>query len=147
MAMGELRLDSREALLQGGSRGPAIAPGDPSSSLLVKAVSYTSIDLKMPPTGKLSDDEVDHLEAWIRMGAPDPRPPLLRRLREDGKNRILRKAASSAPLEPVGQPALPAVPATRNWVRTDVNRFVLARLEAEEKQPGRRGPADAACDE
>ncbi len=128
MAMGELRLDSRESLLQGGSRGPAIAPGDPSSSLLVKAVSYTSIDLKMPPTGKLSDDEVDHLEAWIRMGAPDPRSATSSEVEEDGID--LAEGRQFWSFRPVGQPALPAVRNT-DWVRTDVDRFVLARLEAE----------------
>src|SRR5262245_21626870 len=34
-----LRLDSRAAILEGGDSGPAIVPGDPAKSLLVKAVS------------------------------------------------------------------------------------------------------------
>jgi hypothetical protein len=128
MAMGELRLDSREGLLQGGSRGSAIAPGDPSSSLLVKAVSYTSLDLKMPPTGKLSDDQIGHLEAWIRMGAPDPRSATSPEIEEDGID--LAEGRQFWSLRPIGQPALPSVRNT-DWVRTDVDRFVLARLEAE----------------
>ena len=71
---GGLRLDSREALLKGGDTGPAIVPGDPDKSLLIKAVRYTDKDLKMPPKDKkLSDAEIEHLETWVRLGAPDPR--------------------------------------------------------------------------
>src|SRR6476661_4699844 len=41
-----LRVDSREALLHGGNRGPAIVPGDPQLSLLAKAIRHEG--LKMP---------------------------------------------------------------------------------------------------
>ena len=68
-----LRLDSREGIRKGGDTGPAIVPGDSSASLLLKAVSYTGLDLRMPPTGKLSDAEIAALKQWIDMGAPDPR--------------------------------------------------------------------------
>ncbi|MBN8731496.1 MAG: PSD1 domain-containing protein [Acidobacteria bacterium] len=68
-----LRLDSRDGLRKGGDTGPALVPGDASSSLLMKAVSYTNLDLRMPPTGKLSDAEIAALKQWIDMGAPDPR--------------------------------------------------------------------------
>ena len=49
----ELRLDSREAILKGGSSGPAIVPGKPDESLLVQAVAHSHEELKMPPKGKL----------------------------------------------------------------------------------------------
>ena len=44
---GGLRLDSRQALLKGGDNGPAVVPGEPGSSLLIRAVSH-STELKMP---------------------------------------------------------------------------------------------------
>src|ERR1043166_4695501 len=37
---GNLRLDTPEGVLHGGSTGPAIVPGDPNASLLIKAVRY-----------------------------------------------------------------------------------------------------------
>src|SRR5437762_2346747 len=43
-----LRLDSRDALLQGGDTGPAIVPGHPEQSLLIKAINYKD-EPKMPP--------------------------------------------------------------------------------------------------
>ena len=66
-----LRVDSREALLRGGDRGPAIIPGKPDDSLLVKAIRHEG-DLKMPRRGNLSPEEIDALVEWIRNGAPWP---------------------------------------------------------------------------
>src|SRR5262245_33728046 len=51
---GGLRLDSKAALLKGGDSGKVIVPGRASGSLLIKALRQQD-DLKMPPTGKLSD--------------------------------------------------------------------------------------------
>ena len=71
---GGLLLDSRQGLLKGGESGPAIVPGDPEQSRLIKAVRYTDPDLQMPPKGnKLTDEQIADLVAWVKMGAPDPR--------------------------------------------------------------------------
>src|SRR5690349_24915580 len=59
--MGGLRVDSREDLLKGGTRGPAIVPGDPDKSLLIQAVRQTDPKLKMPMGGKLKDSEIEAL--------------------------------------------------------------------------------------
>src|SRR5262245_41282360 len=55
---GELRLDSLAAALEGGERGPAVVPGQPDKSLLVKAIGYQDKHLKMPPTQKLSREQI-----------------------------------------------------------------------------------------
>src|SRR5690349_17498502 len=70
--MDGLRLDSREAMLKGGRRGPAIVPGDPDQSLLIQAVRQTSDKLKMPKGGRLKPDEIDALVEWVRAGAAWP---------------------------------------------------------------------------
>src|SRR4051794_20525240 len=49
---GGLVLDSRAGLRKGGETGPAVVPGKPAESLLVKAVCYTEESLRMPPKGK-----------------------------------------------------------------------------------------------
>ncbi len=67
-----LRVDSRAALLAGGKRGPAIAPGAPASSLLVQALRRTHATLKMPPAAPLAEVEIAAIENWIRQGAPWP---------------------------------------------------------------------------
>jgi hypothetical protein len=65
-----LRLDSRAGILRGGESGPAIVPGRPAQSLLVKAINYQ--DLEMPPGKRLTKKDVVLLEEWVRMGAPWP---------------------------------------------------------------------------
>src|SRR5262249_8650487 len=69
---GSLRLDSLATILEGGDQGPAIVPGHPEKSLLVKAISHTDPDFKMPPTKKLSREQIADLTNWIKMGAPWP---------------------------------------------------------------------------
>src|SRR5208283_3211375 len=71
-ALGGLRLDSREAMLKGGKRGPSITPGDPEKSLLIQAVRQTDENLKMPQGGKLKAAEVGDLVAWVKSGAVWP---------------------------------------------------------------------------
>ncbi|OWK43152.1 PSD1 and planctomycete cytochrome C domain-containing protein [Fimbriiglobus ruber] len=71
-ASGELRLDSREALLKGGESGPAIVPGKPAESLLVRAVKREKSVTAMPADKPLPPDAVAALEAWVAAGAPWP---------------------------------------------------------------------------
>ncbi|MDA1236704.1 MAG: hypothetical protein O3A53_18125, partial [Acidobacteria bacterium] len=66
--MSGLRLDSREAMLKGGTRGVVVKPGDPEGSLLFKAVQH-EVAPHMPPTGKLTDAKIAILRDWIAAGA------------------------------------------------------------------------------
>src|SRR5438046_1194984 len=68
-----LRLTSRQSLLEGGDHGPAIVPGDPDRSLLIRAVRYTG-NFHMPPKGKLEDRHIADLVEWVKRGAPWPSP-------------------------------------------------------------------------
>jgi hypothetical protein len=70
---GGLRVDTREGLLKGGHSGPAVVPGNPDASLLMRAVRGTDPDLQMPPKEKLDAKAVADLDTWIRRGAFDPR--------------------------------------------------------------------------
>src|SRR5262245_7932476 len=71
---GDLRVDTRDAIRTGGSRGPAVVPGDPKASWLLTAASHAEPDLKMPPKKeRLPDDVLADLKHWIEIGAPDPR--------------------------------------------------------------------------
>lgn len=68
---GGLSVDTRAGLLTGGESGPALAPGDPDESLLLKALRYE--DYEMPPSGKLPDHVIADFAKWIEAGAADPR--------------------------------------------------------------------------
>ena len=54
-------------------RGRLSNLGRPAESILLSAVRYE--DFEMPPSGKLSDRQIDLLERWISMGAPWPDEP------------------------------------------------------------------------
>ena len=73
-AKGGLYLDSRSGWEKGGNSGPAIVPGEPDASLLIRAVRHADEDLRMPPKGdRLTEEQVAILERWVSLGAPDPR--------------------------------------------------------------------------
>ncbi|MEZ6128878.1 MAG: PSD1 and planctomycete cytochrome C domain-containing protein [Planctomycetaceae bacterium] len=69
---GGLTLDWRSGWKTGGDRGPAIVPGDPAASLLIRAISHSDPDLQMPEE-KLAQHDIDVLTQWVKRGAPDPR--------------------------------------------------------------------------
>ena len=68
-ASGGLRLDSREAMLKGGESGPAVVPGDPRKSLLIKAIEHEDDSLTMPPDNLLPPRIRSDLKSWVAAGA------------------------------------------------------------------------------
>lgn len=128
---GDLLVDSRATLRRGGVNGPAVVPGDLERSLLIRAVRYQDAALQMPPDEKLSDTQIADLERWVRIGAPDPRSAATK---HSGKQIDLAAAREFWSLRPVVDPPPPTVQNSA-WPRNDVDRFILARLEAEHLQP------------
>jgi len=63
---GNLKLESLETILKGGDQGPAVVPGDVENSFLLRAIRYQVEDFQMPPSGRLSDDEVGLIENWVK---------------------------------------------------------------------------------
>jgi mono/diheme cytochrome c family protein len=133
--LGDLRLDSLEALKKGGKRGPALVPGDPDKSLLIIAVRQTDPNLKMPYGGKLKASEVASLEAWVQAGAAWPANTAAAvPASKDGKYVISperRNFWSFLPLKDQPEPAVK----DKAWPKTGIDRFVLARLEQEGIKP------------
>src|SRR5262245_11512529 len=68
---GGLRIDSRAAMLEGGdSEKAAIVPGKSAESQLIKYVTSTDVDERMPPKGdRLSAEQIVTLKKWIDLGA------------------------------------------------------------------------------
>ncbi len=129
---GGLRLDSRERMLQGGGRGPAIIPGNPDQSLLVEALRHERSDLQMPRNAaKLSDHEIEGFVEWIRSGAEwaDVAAPVALPRRA-----ITDEERDFWSFRPLSRPAVPT-PGTAGWAQTDVDRFVLAMLERQGLTP------------
>ena len=132
---GGLLLDSHEAALKGGDTGPALVPGKPEESLLIKAIRYTDPDLQMPPRKgggkKLSDEQISALTEWVKLGAPRPTPVANDRL---NRRRSTAEDKNWWAFQPVLRPSVPEVKNPR-WSANPVDRFIFARLESESLKP------------
>lgn len=124
---GGLRLDSREGWVKGGESGPAIVPGKPDESLLIRGVRYWDKDFQMPPKHPLPPEGVKDLVEWVKLGAPDPR----------AGEAAVTKAVSQIDydqgrkhwaFQPVPSVVRPKVK-NSSWPRNDVDTFTLAKME------------------
>ena len=118
---GGLRLDSREAATGESDSGIAIVPGEPDESLLIERILAEDEYERMPPADsgkKLTAAEKELLTRWVREGAP------------------YAKHWSYV------KPARPPLPDVKNkdWVKNEIDHFILARLESEGLSP--QGDAD-----
>jgi hypothetical protein len=136
---GDLRLDSLSAALEGGGRGPALVPGFPEKSLLVKAISHNDKDLKMPQDKKLSRDQIEALTQWIKIGAPWPGGDNVAGGVKKGEFVISDKDRAHWSLQPVKRPTVPAVK-NEHWVKNPIDAFIFARLEAKGLTPNPPAP-------
>ncbi len=132
---GGLLLDSRDAILKGGDNGPALVAGNPEKSRIIESVRYHNQDLQMPPKGALPSAEVKALEAWVKMGAPDPREAVA-----DAKHaapRVIDIAEGSKhwAFRPIAKPKVPSVKA-----ENPIDAFIIEKLT--EKGMSLAAPAD-----
>ncbi len=137
-ALGGLRLDSRDGMLKGGTSGPAIVPGNPDGSLLIQAIRQSGA-LKMPKGGRLRPEEVDAIAEWVRAGAVWPAAATT--AASGGAAAAKTPAYVIKPeqrafwaFQPIKPPVVPAV-SHGDWAKSDIDRFVLARLEKEGLAP------------
>jgi cytochrome c553 len=137
--MGGLVLDTKSGTLKGGASGPAIVPGKPAESLLLRALRYNDPYLKMPPTSKLADSVIADFEQWIAAGAPDPR-------QREGTDAVAATATPKSRVidfdqgrkwwafQPVREFPVPSVK-QNSWPRVKIDHFILARLEQSGLKP------------
>jgi hypothetical protein len=123
---GGLMLDARESILKGGDRGPAIVSGKPDESLLLRAVGRNDDDLKMPPTGKLADEQVAALREWIKIGAPWSKSSALT-ARPPGT--ITEEDRRWWAFQPVRTVVIPETRTSQPDHHSPIDAFVLAKLE------------------
>ena len=128
LQQGGLRLDSRESMIEGGGRGPAVVPGDPGASVLLRALRQEGP--QMPPTGPLSPETVAAFAKWIKDGAFWPSSGNLTSSLADED----RSADGHWAFQPVRKPEPPDV-REESGLKNEVDRFVLAKLEELGWQP------------
>jgi mono/diheme cytochrome c family protein len=149
---GDFDLRSRTAALKGGESGePAIVPGQPDKSPLLRAVTWEDDTLQMPPKAndRLSVEQIDILRRWIAEGAqwePARRPSdewkptptagdaAVRVLTSGGlspdwDNRTYSRGDIWA-YQPITRPQVPEVPGLKSRVSNPIDAFILARLRA-----------------
>ncbi|HSH94115.1 MAG TPA: DUF1549 domain-containing protein [Roseimicrobium sp.] len=130
---GGLAADTLAGLISGGDTGPAIIPGNPDESLLIKAISYKNDDLQMPPKGKkLAPEQIALLTEWVKQGAQWPGPA--GRKIPAARGKITEQDRQWWAFQPIKNPP---VPATKNatWSKNEIDRFILSRLEKEGLTP------------
>lgn len=91
-AKGDLRLDSKEAILKGGENGPVLVAGDPEKSDIVRRIKLPRGHKEaMPSKGKgLTAQEIATIEYWVKQGAPWP----------EGELKSIYRVAALAPRKP-----------------------------------------------
>ena len=140
---GSLDLGSKAGALAGGSTGPAVVPGDPGKSVMIRRLK--DLGDPMPPAGKdaLPDELIAELENWIRRGAPDPRTGKSAGVIKTQQD--MEKAKNHWGFKPVETPTLPSPDLIYNgklkgWIKNPVDAYVLRKLEEHEMVPSL--PAD-----
>ncbi|MBX3179144.1 MAG: DUF1553 domain-containing protein [Candidatus Hydrogenedentes bacterium] len=138
---GEFRLTSREGLLRGAARGPAVDLQNPDASSLLAMISYKDEHHQMPPSGKLAEQDIETLAAWVRLGAPwDPEgadfgvPPAEE---EHGP----RGGADHWAYQPLARPEPPAVEPA--WSTNPIDAFIKAKLDEAGLAPAPPSPRGA----
>ena len=129
---GKLRLDSRDGWAKGGESGPAIVPGKPDDSLLIKGVRHWDKEFKMPPEKPLTPPQVADLVQWVKLGAPDPRtnaPALVATTAAKPAYGVsVEEGRKHWAYQPVKAQPLPKLK-DKTWPRNDVDFFTFARME------------------
>ena len=132
-----LILTTLKGMLQGGESGPALMPGDLNKSRIIEAIRYRNDNMAMPPKKPLKPSEVKLIEEWVSMGAPWPgfEGEIVLQSTIEGEPYDWDKFRQEHwSFQPVKKQDPPKVRQT-DWPRSDLDRFVLARLEAAGMQP------------
>ena len=125
-----LRLTDRESLLQGGDTGSAVSLDRVEDSLLLSAIKYDAYE--MPPTGKLPQEAIDNIKAWLDAGAPWPveqniASPHGAETTHNEEPQVTAETKQFWSFQPVQRPDVPEV--AGDWPRTPIDRFIRARLQ------------------
>ena len=131
---GGLDLSTAEGFVRGGQNGAVVSKANPGESRLLKVISYDE-RIKMPPMGRLEDDEVSALTTWVEAGAPWPGAEQVAEVHRPSKTReFTAEEKNYWAFQPVKDPPLPKAKNT-SWARTPIDRFILAKLEENGLEP------------
>ncbi|HEU0123497.1 MAG TPA: PSD1 and planctomycete cytochrome C domain-containing protein [Bryobacteraceae bacterium] len=137
-----LDMSTGQGFFAGGASGSLVNVESPEESLLLKALSYEG-SLKMPPMGKLKDDDIGKLREWIKMGAPWP--GVDKKAGTAVKNASGTRKHGSAftdeewkfwAFQPVKKPAVPAADAA--WGESPIDAFLIQKMREKGVKPAQK---------
>src|SRR5436190_14567125 len=123
MHMGGLNLSSPANILHGGDSGSILG----KESKLLQAIGYQA-NIKMPPQGKLKDQEIADITEWVNAGAPMPEDKTAAVPATPKKKEWTKAQKEFWSFKPIKEYPVPAVKNT-SWVKTPIDNFILAKLE------------------
>ena len=126
---GKLRLDTKEGIRKGGETGPAIVPGKPDESLLIKSIRHED-GMEMPPKKMLPDYAIADLVKWVEMGAPDPRAANSSTVGSKISKIDARKHWSFQPVK-----VIPPTNKDTVWSRSEIDRYIVDGLKGKNLRP------------
>ena len=131
---GGIDLASADGFAKARDEAALISVEDPASSRLLAIVGYAA-RVKMPPGGKLPDEDLEVLGRWVREGAPWPGAKLQEAVLPDSeRGAFTEEQLGYWAFQPVSEPQPPAV-SDLSWPRGAIDRFILAKLEQEGLAP------------
>src|SRR5262249_56502389 len=108
-----LRLDTAKLIVEGGSSGPALVPGQSDDSLLIRAIVGAGAKQMPPQPPRLTPLEQATLRAWIDQGAKAPAG-------EIAQQPAVAKADAKWAFQRIRRPEIPAVQAAA-WCRNPID--------------------------
>lgn len=131
---GELLLDTRAGVRKGGENGAIIVPGNVERSPLIQALRHKNPDTAMPPKAKLPDHVIAEFEAWVKMGAPDPRGE--KAAATAGKYGVdIEKGRSFWAFVGPKRHTVPPIRNTKYEIRSDIDALLFAKLAEKGLKP------------
>jgi cytochrome c553 len=124
-----LRLDRRESFLKGSDNGPITKTPDATQGTMWKAIHRTG-DSPMPPEKKLPDSDLNKLADWLKRGAPWPVEATV----PSGPS-IAELASKHWAFQAIVAPAVPDVPAFKDWIKQPLDAFIAEQYADKKLKP------------
>ncbi|MDF1858723.1 MAG: PSD1 and planctomycete cytochrome C domain-containing protein [Verrucomicrobiales bacterium] len=131
-------LTSRELFLVGGESGAVIDLEKPATSFLLGVLSHEEEPTMPPKKPPLPEALQKQIAKWIELGAPYDAPLIEKDAGEKGPMEVTAMDREFWSFQALANPTPP--PTDKGWAKTDIDRFVLARLKENQLQPS--APAD-----
>jgi len=129
---GGLDLTTPNALHTGGDTGPAILPGDPDNSLLIKLLRHQQAPYMPHKEPQMPQGEIDRIAQWITAGAAAPQQTTQQKTKKELQ--ITDKDRQFWSYQPLTNPTPPPTQDT-TWPQNPIDQFILTPLEKNNLTP------------